>query len=432
MASHDYSTREELRELVAQLEAQLEQERTHRRLLETTLEGLESMALVEGGEEAFEVWTRLARSLLEFEHAFVLTRQEQQWHAELATDPCLLAATWPHDAWFERVLASSSPSVSFDASLLPAWSRVQAPPEHTLPQMTSLILIPLQWEASKALMVCTHPERAKFSSTARQTYHQLGILASQVFVSLMHRNSRIERDAAKRAEQAKGHFLATMSHELRTPLNIIIGYGELVLEESDDDHYVQNDMKEDLHRMLSSARHLLAVVGNVLDLSRIEQDRMPLTLETFDLKDFLMQLAHDAKPLFDARGNRFEVTQSADLSDHWRGDRLRIRQILFNLLANAGKFTSNGEVILHARHERGGLSLSVSDTGAGIAKEHLRRIFDIFERVEGGHGEQEGSGLGLPISQKLTQMMGGTLSAESELGVGSRFALWLPDRDPAS
>jgi signal transduction histidine kinase len=426
MIDDDYSTREKLREQVAQLEAQLEKERTHRRLLETTLEGLETMALVEGGEQAFEIWTRLARDLLEFEHAFVLTRQGDQWQVELATEPSLHAASWPHSGWFDRVLQSSSPTVCFDASMLPAWSGVEAPPESSLPTMTSLILIPLQWETSKALMVCTHTKPAKFSSNARQTYHQLGILASQVFVSLMHRNSRIERDAAKRADQAKGHFLATMSHELRTPLNIIIGYGELILEESDDEHYVRNDMKEDMHRMLGSARHLLEVVGNVLDLSRIEKGRMEIAATVFDLQEFLAQLARDVRPLFEKRDNHFEVEQDDSVPKEWRGDRVRIRQILFNLLANAGKFTSNGEVVLRVRYQQDRLSLSVDDSGTGITEEHLHRIFDIFERVEGGHGEQEGSGLGLPISKKLAQIMGGDLTAESEPGVGSCFTLWLP------
>ncbi|HKO17056.1 MAG TPA: ATP-binding protein [Gemmatimonadaceae bacterium] len=255
---------------------------------------------------------------------------------------------------------------------------------------------------------------------------------------------RIARIEAEAANQAKSEFLALMSHELRTPLNAVIGYAELL--EIGVAGSLSPDQQRSVARITASARHLLGLVNEVLDLSRVEAGRLSLAIgvgrsaRTADAALALVQ------PAAEARGVALVAKPGASAAGHdqvvaYQGDEDRVRQILVNLLNNAVKFTAAGgrvtvewgvtpRVDPEARLSGKGpwCYLRVSDTGMGIPVEKLGAIFDPFVQVEEGHTRTaEGSGLGLTISRRLARLMNGDLTVRSEVGRGSAFTLWLPD-----
>ena len=233
---------------------------------------------------------------------------------------------------------------------------------------------------------------------------------------------------AEDASRAKSSFLASMSHELRTPLNAVIGYSEFleeVAQEAGDEHYVP-----DLQKIQLAGRQLLALVGDILDLSKIEAGKMELHPETFETRAFLQELGAIVEPLARKSSNRF-VLSTADCPEHMHADRVRFRQSLLNLLSNACKFTDNGTVTLSVeRREAEGkpwLCWAVRDTGAGMAPEQAAKLFQPFMQIQSNRArKQPGTGLGLAISQQFCQLMGGRITVESEPGAGSTFTAWLP------
>jgi signal transduction histidine kinase len=233
---------------------------------------------------------------------------------------------------------------------------------------------------------------------------------------------------AERANRAKSAFLANMSHELRTPLNAIIGYGELVKEEAEALGLTGSLV--DLDRIQSSGRHLLELINDVLDLSKIESGRMELEVSEFDLERFIEGVAEATVPLAAARAIRFSTSLARPLGVI-RSDALKLRQVLINLLNNACKFTERGEVRLVVEREpvEHMLQVTVADTGIGMTAEELARIFDEFVQANNTtsrvHG---GTGLGLAISRRLCGMLGGRIDVESTPGVGSTFTVRIPDR----
>ena len=240
------------------------------------------------------------------------------------------------------------------------------------------------------------------------------------------------KSQAEEANAAKSQFLANMSHELRTPLNAIIGYSEILKE--DVEERGQADLAPDLERINIAGRHLLQLINEVLDLSRIEAGRTELCLEEVDLVTLIHETAAMVRPLVEANGNRFTL----DMPDNpgaMRADVTKLKQILFNLLSNAAKFTEQGEVCcalsrLHDETRNGGkewIRFEVIDSGIGIAQKYHENIFMAFEQAEiGSDSRYGGTGLGLAISRHYAEMMGGAISVESELGKGSRFIVRLP------
>jgi len=237
------------------------------------------------------------------------------------------------------------------------------------------------------------------------------------------------RDRALAANRAKSAFLANMSHELRTPLNAIIGYSELIREDlaSGD----ASEAADDLGKIAVAAHHLLNLIKDTLDLSKIEAGRMELALEEVDLGAVIDAAVTTIEPMAAARGNRLRVSRSSALP-RIVADRLKVQQILYNLLSNATKFTSHGTVDVSAAVEVDAagvetVALAVEDTGIGIPQDKLSHIFGAFsqadERMTAVYG---GTGLGLTISRHFAEMMGGDLEVESTLGVGSRFTVRLP------
>jgi len=227
------------------------------------------------------------------------------------------------------------------------------------------------------------------------------------------------------ANAAKSAFLATMSHELRTPLNIILGYSELALEHLEERG--DDETAEDLRRVHGAGQHLLGLISDVLDLSRIEADRLEIGREPFDLDEMVREMVLSFQPL--ALTNTDELLAEVPLGLVVTGlDRTRVRQILLNLVSNAIKFTRNGQIRIRVRRDgERHLDISVRDTGIGIPADKLAVIFLPFTQVDPSTTRRyEGSGLGLAISRRLAELMGGTLSVESSPGRGSTFTLRLP------
>ena len=236
------------------------------------------------------------------------------------------------------------------------------------------------------------------------------------------------KEAAEGANRAKSTFLANMSHELRTPLNAIIGYSEMLAEEARDsgnDEYVP-----DLEKIRRAGSHLLGLINSVLDLSKIEAGKMDLYLETFDLASMLGDVTATIQPLIQQKGNRLVIQTGDDLGD-MHADVTKVRQTLFNLLSNASKFTEDGTITLKVEREMvddvAWISFAVSDTGIGMNADQLGRLFQAFTQADVSTTRKYGgTGLGLVITRRFCQMMGGDITVDSTEGVGTTFAMRLP------
>jgi PAS domain S-box-containing protein len=234
---------------------------------------------------------------------------------------------------------------------------------------------------------------------------------------------------AERASLAKSAFLANMSHELRTPLNAVIGYSEMLLEDAEADGTAAERVA-DVRRIHTAGRHLLALVNDVLDLSKVEAGRMEVEAAQIDLDSFIAEVVSTAQPLIARSRNELVVTREAALGS-MVGDATKLRQILLNLLSNAAKFTREGRIALTARRERAGegdwICFAVSDTGIGIDGGTLAKLFTAFTQADAStRNEFGGTGLGLALSQGLCRLMGGDITVDSEPGRGSRFTVRVP------
>jgi signal transduction histidine kinase/CheY-like chemotaxis protein len=234
---------------------------------------------------------------------------------------------------------------------------------------------------------------------------------------------------AEEANQAKSLFLANMSHELRTPLNAIIGYAEMLQEEVSELDAAQ--IERDLLKISGAGKHLLGLINEVLDLSKIEAGKMDVAREPFDLAQVVREVASTAERVVAQHGNALLIRVADDVGTVI-GDATKVRQILLNLLSNAGKFTKEGTVTLEAdRREYEGrgawVVLRVRDTGAGMAPEQQARLFQAFTQVDAGLARKHGgTGLGLALSRRFARLMGGDIDVESEPGSGTTFTVRLP------
>ena len=240
------------------------------------------------------------------------------------------------------------------------------------------------------------------------------------------------RDTADRANKAKSDFLAKMSHELRTPLNSIIGLSEFLHEEaseSGDTNYV-----DPLLRVTRSGQHLLELINDILDLSKIEAGKLELNAKTTRLDGLVDQVNSTIASQVSANGNRLVVENTSNVEILYT-DPVRLRQVLLNLLSNASKFTENGQITLTISRSTGNphdsILFDVSDTGLGIPKDRIDSLFTDFTQIQNEEArDQEGTGLGLSISQKIVELMGGTIQVESEEGKGTRFWFEIPLHEP--
>jgi signal transduction histidine kinase len=234
------------------------------------------------------------------------------------------------------------------------------------------------------------------------------------------------RLAAETARSNLSHFLANMSHELRTPLNAIIGVTEMLREDADA---LKQDI-EPLDRVLGAGRHLLALINDILDLSKIEAGRMELHLETFPPSPVIEDVAKTIEPLATKNGNQVAVHCDAAIGT-LHADQMRLRQALLNLLSNANKFTDHGTITIDTRQReeegRDWVTIAVVDTGIGMTAEQIGKLFQEFSQADASTTRKYGgTGLGLAISKRFCQMMGGDITVESDVGRGSTFTIRLP------
>jgi signal transduction histidine kinase len=219
-----------------------------------------------------------------------------------------------------------------------------------------------------------------------------------------------------------------MSHELRTPLNAIIGYSEMLMEEAKDRD--RKDFVPDLEKIRASGRHLLSLINDILDLSKIEAGKVELSPETFDITGLIEEVASAVRPLAEKNSNILEIKCHEHLGTMF-ADITKVRQILFNLLSNACKFTERGTITLDAvrDHAEGAdwLSITVRDTGIGMTGEQMGKLFQPFSQADVQTSRKYGgTGLGLAITRQFCEIMGGEVKVRSEYGIGSAFAVRLP------
>ena len=236
------------------------------------------------------------------------------------------------------------------------------------------------------------------------------------------------KHAAEDASRAKSAFLANMSHELRTPLNAIIGYSEMLEEETRDSGKLEN--QQDLRKIQSAGKHLLSLINDVLDLSKIEAGKMGLHLETFDVSLMVEEMVTTLQPAIAKNANTVQVRMADDIG-MMRADATKVRQILFNLMSNACKFTDHGTISLDvsqsAMEGQEWIRFRVKDTGIGISAKQQEKLFQEFSQADATISRKYGgTGLGLAISHRFVQMMKGRIGVESQAGQGSTFTVYLP------
>lgn len=267
----------------------------------------------------------------------------------------------------------------------------------------------------------------------RRANEELQTSTHELEVEIVHRKRTQEellaaKQAAEQANRAKSAFLANMSHELRTPLNAIIGYSEMLEEEVQDSGKIAN--VHDLRKIQAAGKHLLSLINDVLDLSKIEAGKMELHLETFEVRAMIEELVTTINPAIAKNANIFHLHMSEDVGI-MLADVTKVRQILLNLLSNACKFTERGTVSLEvdrsAIGDRDWIRFQVRDTGIGISAEQQENLFQEFAQADVSIGRKYGgTGLGLAISHRLVQLMKGHISVESALSEGSLFTVQLP------
>jgi signal transduction histidine kinase len=224
----------------------------------------------------------------------------------------------------------------------------------------------------------------------------------------------------------KSEFLASMSHELRTPLNAILGFSQVLREEMFGK--VNEKQAEYLDDIISSGNHLLSLINDVLDLSKVEAGQVELEVRPFSLREALERGVVMVREQATDDGVQVDLAADPEV-DLVEGDERRIKQVIFNLLSNAVKFTpAGGAVDVRTTQVNGEVRISVADTGPGIAPEDHERIFEEFQQTETGLEQREGTGLGLALSKRLVELHGGRIWLESELGKGSTFVFTLPAR----
>ena len=236
------------------------------------------------------------------------------------------------------------------------------------------------------------------------------------------------RDEAENANESKSAFLANMSHELRTPMNAIIGYSEILLEDAEEAG--MKEFEDDLNKIRTAGKHLLSLINDVLDISKIEAGKMTIYLESFDLQELVNDVVNTIHPMIEQNQNDIEVHFNP-LPKQMHADSTKIRQILFNLLSNASKFTENGKITLTVnvdnRDNRQTVRFEVEDTGIGMTEDQLTKVFDEFSQADDSTTRKYGgTGLGLAISKRFCSMLGGSMSVESALNEGSKFTVLIP------
>lgn len=264
-----------------------------------------------------------------------------------------------------------------------------------------------------------------------QTVSTLEAFANQAALileaSVLIQKLKLANEHLKEANRVKSEFLATMSHELRTPLTAIIGFSELLLEGVMGK--LSEEQEESLREVLNNGATLLDLINNLLDMAKVEAGKMSLEIQAFDLKDLLKRLTHTISSLTQRKNQKLSLNLP-DKAPLIHADEKKVQQILLNLLSNAIKFTpEEGKILVGLKYHDKTFELSVTDTGIGIQKENLTKVFDMFSQVDSSvtrkHG---GTGLGLSLAKQLVELHRGKIWAESEIGIGTKFVVILPEQ----
>ena len=281
----------------------------------------------------------------------------------------------------------------------------------------------IELKQAKQELAISHDRLADYNQTLEQKVQQrTAELAKSI------KEASKARKVAEQANKAKSTFLANMSHELRTPMNAIIGYSEMLYEDAEE--LGQEDFILDLQKIHSAGKHLLSLINDILDLSKIEAGRMELYLETFDINALIKDVVATVQPLVAQNHNELKLNIADDLTT-MHADLTKVRQSLFNLLSNASKFTEHGTITLtlnrYTLAEQDWINLQVSDTGIGMTPQQVDKLFKAFTQADASTTRKYGgTGLGLTITQKFCRMMGGDISVESEVNQGTSFTIKLP------
>ena len=290
--------------------------------------------------------------------------------------------------------------------------------------------LPQQFQQDDQLLLSALADQAAIAIENARLYEQGKRHAIELEAKVEERTQELQQTnlELEEASRHKSEFLASMSHELRTPLNAIIGYSEMLQEEAEDLGY--DDFVSDLRKIHGAGNHLLALINDILDLSKIEAGKVDLFLETFSIAAAIQDVATIIHPLVERNANTLVVQIDEDMGA-MRADQTKVRQVLFNLLSNACKFTEQGRVTLAAARETidgaEWLTFQVSDTGIGMTPEQMEGLFEAFSQAETSTTRQYGgTGLGLAISKHFCRLMGGGIMVESAAGRGSTFTVRLP------
>ena len=273
-------------------------------------------------------------------------------------------------------------------------------------------------------------EIIRLDTERKDEFGHLSVFFKKMLARLNEQHNMLKDSAeeARKANSAKSVFLANMSHELRTPLNAIIGYGELMID--DPDESISELHKRDLKKIVTSGQHLLHLINEILDLSKVEAGKLEVIPDHISLPDMLDEIAVTIQPLVKQNNNRLVIDCSPTISKIYSDD-MKVRQVLINLLGNACKFTENGTISLKAEPSTiqsvDHVALSVSDTGAGISKDYIENLFKPFTQGDQSLNKSYGgTGLGLTICQKLSELLGGKITVDSTEGMGTTFTVTLP------
>jgi signal transduction histidine kinase/CheY-like chemotaxis protein/ligand-binding sensor domain-containing protein len=355
------------------------------------------------------------------------TRTEMEWSGQEAGDWTLAVQ------YIDRDLNYSQPTLAALKVVLP-W---QANPAILVP-VIALLLGLLGWAfVARALYMRKRREaeklRAQLFEQERSANKELEAKAAALADSNRHLDMAREaaeeaRASADEANKSKSAFLANMSHELRTPLNAIIGYSEMLQEEAEE--VEQPGLIPDLEKIHGAGKHLLGLINDVLDISKIESGKMTLYLENFEVAKLVKEVGATVQPLITKNGNTLLVECPPDLGI-MHADVTKVRQTLFNLLSNASKFTEKGTITLQVKKtsntQHSTFNFVVSDTGIGMTSEQLAKLFQAFSQADSSTSRKYGgTGLGLAISRKFCQLMGGDITVTSVYGQGSTFTVALP------
>jgi signal transduction histidine kinase/CheY-like chemotaxis protein len=366
-------------------------------------------------------------------HAYMLAGDDL-WHLDDAERFERLRRV-TEDTWYgpsgiglvNRLLASGKPAWITDVTNDPNFERAKLATEISVKGAFGFPVL-VGAEVVAVLEFFTH-QAAELNEPLLEVMAQIGTQLGRV----MERQRaevqlRKTTELAEAATQAKSSFLANMSHELRTPLNAIIGYSEMLQEEAED--LGQEGFLPDLNNIHVAGKHLLNLINDILDLSKIEAGKMDLFFETFDVPTIIRDVVATIRPLIEKNANTLQVDCADDLGD-MHADLTKVRQALFNLLSNASKFTKEGtiklEVMQEAVNGNPWIRFRVSDTGIGMTPEQMGKLFQAFSQADASTmRDYGGTGLGLAISRKFCQMMGGDITVESIFGQGSTFTIQLP------